>query len=70
VLVDLPNDNVHPDGAHASFGAADHAQEQHLAENAGTLLAWARASSVPVITTTSCLSVDGNSVAPMHRSSG
>jgi len=49
VLVDLQNDNVHADGAYASFGAADHAVEQHLIENVGTLLAWARAAGVPVI---------------------
>jgi nicotinamidase-related amidase len=28
VLIDLQNDNVHPDGAYASFGAAAHAEEQ------------------------------------------
>jgi nicotinamidase-related amidase len=49
VLIDLQNDNVHADGAYASFGAADHAVEQNLVENVGTLLAWARAAGVPVV---------------------
>ncbi|WP_207841205.1 cysteine hydrolase family protein [Williamsia soli] len=49
VLVDLQNDNVHPDGAYASFGAADHAKEQNLLEHVGDLLAWARSKSLPVI---------------------
>jgi nicotinamidase-related amidase len=49
VLVDLQNDNVHPDGAYASFGAAAHAEEQDLLIHVGTLLAWARTRGVPVI---------------------
>jgi gluconolactonase len=49
VLVDLQNDNVHPDGAYASFGAAAHAVEQDLLLHVGELLAWARAHGVPVI---------------------
>jgi len=49
VLVDLQNDNVHPDGAYAATGAAAHAVEQHLVENVQTLLAWAREGNVPVI---------------------
>lgn len=49
VLVDLQNDNVHPGGAYASFGAADHAVEQHLVEHVAALLAWARAADLPVV---------------------
>ena len=49
VLVDLQNDNVHPDGAYAATGAAAHAVEQHLVENVQTLLTWAREGNVPVI---------------------
>jgi nicotinamidase-related amidase len=49
VLVDLQNDNVHADGAYASFGAAAHAEEQHLVEHVTALLAWARAAGLPVI---------------------
>jgi nicotinamidase-related amidase len=49
VLVDLQNDNVHPDGAFASSGAAQHAVEQGLAEHVGELLTWARGSDVPVV---------------------
>jgi nicotinamidase-related amidase len=49
VLVDLQNDNVHPDGAYAGTGAAQHAVEQGLVEHVGELLAWARAHDVAVI---------------------
>lgn len=49
VLVDLQNDNVHADGAYASFGAAAHAAEQHLVEHVIELLTWARALGLPVI---------------------
>jgi nicotinamidase-related amidase len=49
VLVDLQNDNVHPDGAFAGTGAAQHAVEQGLVEHVGELLAWARACDVAVI---------------------
>ncbi|WLQ05764.1 cysteine hydrolase [Arthrobacter oryzae] len=49
LLVDLQNDNVHPDGAFASFGAADHAAEQGLVPHVRQLLEWARSQSMPVI---------------------
>jgi nicotinamidase-related amidase len=49
LLVDLQNDNVHPDGAFASFGAADHAVEQDLVPHVRQLLEWARNQSMPVI---------------------
>ena len=49
VLVDLQNDNVHPEGAYAATGAAVHAADQHLVEHVQTLLTWARANDVPVI---------------------
>jgi nicotinamidase-related amidase len=49
VLVDLQNDNVHPDGAYASFGAAAHAVKQDLLGHVGELLDWARDHDVPVI---------------------
>ncbi|HEY8752997.1 MAG TPA: cysteine hydrolase [Arthrobacter sp.] len=49
LLVDLQNDNVHPDGAFASFGAADHAAQQDLVPHARQLLQWARNQSMPII---------------------
>ncbi|WP_033335078.1 MULTISPECIES: isochorismatase family cysteine hydrolase [Actinomycetes] len=49
VLVDLQNDNVHEDGAYASFGAAAHATEQQLIPHVRALLDWARSASIPVI---------------------
>lgn len=49
LLVDLQNDNVHPDGAFASFGAADHAVEQGLILHVRQLLEWARKESMPII---------------------
>lgn len=49
VLVDLQNDNVHPDGAFASSGAPAHAASQGLVEHVRALLDWARDHDVPVI---------------------
>lgn len=49
LLVDLQNDNVHEDGAFASFGAADHAKEQNLVANVRNVVRWAREHSLPVI---------------------
>jgi nicotinamidase-related amidase len=49
VLVDLQNDNVHPDGAYASTGAAQHAVDQRLVEHVSELLAWARGNDMPVV---------------------
>jgi nicotinamidase-related amidase len=49
VLIDLQNDNVHPDGAYASTGAAAHAESQNLVAHIGELLSWARSNDVPVI---------------------
>jgi nicotinamidase-related amidase len=49
VLVDLQNDNVHPDGAFASSGAPAHAAAQGLVEHVGELLSWARDRGLPVI---------------------
>lgn len=49
VLVDLQNDNVHPEGAFASSGAPAHASAQGLVANVQALLGWARELDVPVI---------------------
>jgi nicotinamidase-related amidase len=49
VLVDLQNDNVHPDGAFAASGAPAHASSQGLVEHVQTLLDWARNLDLPVI---------------------
>jgi nicotinamidase-related amidase len=49
LLIDLQNDNAHPDGAYASFGAADHAAEQQLIPQVRQLLEWARNKALPII---------------------
>lgn len=49
VLVDLQNDNVHADGAYASFGAAAHAEHQQLEKHVTELLGWAREKSLPIV---------------------
>ena len=49
VLVDLQNDNVHPEGAFASSGAPAHASSQGLVEHVRALLGWARERDLPVI---------------------
>jgi nicotinamidase-related amidase len=49
VLIDLQNDNVHPEGAYASTGAPAHAEAQKLISHVGDLLGWARRNDIPVI---------------------
>ncbi|MET4584099.1 ureidoacrylate peracid hydrolase [Conyzicola nivalis] len=48
IVIDMQNDTVHPEGAYASFGAAEHAKAQNVIDNVGTLLDAARASATPV----------------------
>ena len=49
LVIDMQNDNVHPQGAFADFGAAAHATEQNVVENVGTVLAAARNAGVAVL---------------------
>lgn len=48
IVIDMQNDTVHPEGAFASTGAADHAVSQHVISNVLNILEAARASSTPV----------------------
>lgn len=48
VVVDMQNDNLMPDGAFASTGAADHATEQNVVVNVRAVLDAARAAGSPV----------------------
>ena len=49
LVIDMQNDNLHPDGAFAGSGAAAHAAEQDVVANVAAVLAAARAADVPVI---------------------
>lgn len=49
IVIDMQNDTVHPEGAFASTGAADHAASQHVIANVLHILEAARASSTPVL---------------------
>lgn len=49
LVVDMQNDNLHPDGAFAATGAADHAAAQGVVAHVGEILAAARASGAPVV---------------------
>jgi len=49
VVVDMQNDTVHPKGAFAETGAAEHAIAQNVIPNVGQILDAARAASVSVI---------------------
>lgn len=49
LVIDMQNDNLHPDGAFAATGAADHAAEQDVVAHVGAILAAARAASAPVV---------------------
>lgn len=48
VVVDMQNDNLHPHGAFASSGAADHAASQDVVRNVRTVLDAAREAGVAV----------------------
>jgi len=48
LVIDMQNDNLHPDGAFASSGAADHAREQDVVRNVRTVLDAARTAGAPV----------------------
>ncbi|WP_114558428.1 isochorismatase family cysteine hydrolase [Desertihabitans aurantiacus] len=49
LVIDMQNDTVHPDGAYASTGAADHAASQQVVANVAAVTAAARAAGVPVV---------------------
>jgi ureidoacrylate peracid hydrolase len=48
LVVDMQNDNLHPDGAFASSGAADHAASQDVVRNVRRALDAARTAGTPV----------------------
>jgi len=48
LVIDMQNDNLHPDGAFAGFGAAQHAQEQDVVANVRTVLDAARSAGIPI----------------------
>jgi ureidoacrylate peracid hydrolase len=48
LVIDMQNDNLHPDGAFASTGAAVHAAEQNVVVNVRSVLDAARAVGAPV----------------------
>jgi len=48
LVIDMQNDNLHPDGAFASFGAAQHAQEQDVVANVRIVLDAARSAGIPI----------------------
>jgi len=48
LVVDMQNDNLHPDGAYASTGAAAHAASQDVVRNVRTVLDAARAAGIAV----------------------
>jgi len=49
LVIDMQNDNLHPDGAFAGSGAAAHAAEQNVVENVAGVLAAARAAGGSVV---------------------
>ena len=48
LVIDMQNDTVHPDGAYASTGAAEHATAQNVVENVRSVVDAARTAGVPV----------------------
>ena len=48
LVIDLQNDTIHPDGAYAATGAAEHALAQNVVANVGAVLMAARESGIPV----------------------
>lgn len=48
LVIDMQNDTVHPDGAYAATGAAEHATNQNVVSNVRMILDAARATGTPV----------------------
>ncbi|WEO75972.1 cysteine hydrolase [Cryobacterium sp. SO2] len=48
LVIDMQNDTVHPDGAYAGTGAAEHAASQNVVPNVRSILDAARMSGTPV----------------------
>jgi len=48
LVVDMQNDTVHPDGAYAATGAADHARSQNVVSNVKSIIDAARVGGSPV----------------------
>ncbi|MGY4857271.1 cysteine hydrolase family protein [Cryobacterium sp. AP23] len=48
LVIDMQNDTVHPDGAYAGTGAAEHAASQNVVPNVRSILDAARSSETPV----------------------
>lgn len=48
LVIDMQNDNIHPDGAFASSGAAEHAATQDVVGHVRAVLDAARAAGTPV----------------------
>jgi len=48
LVIDMQNDNLHPDGAFAATGAADHATSQNVVANVRAVLDAARATGAAV----------------------
>ncbi|WP_291049622.1 isochorismatase family cysteine hydrolase [Herbiconiux sp.] len=48
LVIDMQNDTVGAEGAYASFGAAAHAESQHVVAHIGAVLEAARTAGVPV----------------------
>jgi ureidoacrylate peracid hydrolase len=49
LVIDMQNDTVHPGGAYASTGAAEHAASQGVIRNASSVITAARAAGGPVL---------------------
>ena len=69
LVVDMQNDNLHPDGAFAGSGAAAHAAEQNVVENVAAVLAAARAAGASVVHNRIVASPAGPAAGPTHPSS-
>jgi len=48
LVIDMQNDTVHPDGAYASFGAAEHAASQQVIPHVASIVSAARDAGVTV----------------------
>jgi len=48
LIIDMQNDNIHPDGAFAASGAAEHAAAQNVIANVRSVLEAARTRQIPI----------------------
>ncbi len=69
LVIDMQNDTIHPDGAFAATGAAEHAASQNVIGNVRAVLDAARTAVIPVFHNVIVVRPNARSAATTPRSS-